>query len=203
MSMWIWCLLLSVVLSGSSAAAPTSDSGSLKRSVEAPGVPTTITSNRMTVRNQDSQAVFEEAVVLTRGSLVVHSDKMVVSFQPKNSQGAATVRKGDEQRDSAQASSNVQPGHSGSTMSSRSVNRVEAIGEAHHVKIKYENGHATCQKAVYFADGEKVVLTGDPVAWEKGTRVSGKQITLFLAEERSVVEGGSHIRIEGEGQPEQ
>ena len=203
MSMWIWCLLLSVVLSGSSAAAPTSDSGSLKRSVEAPGVPTTITSNRMTVRNQDSQAVFEEAVVLTRGSLVVHSDKMVVSFQPKNSQGAATVRKGDEQRDSAQASSNVQPGHSGSTMSSRSVNRVEAIGEAHHVKIKYENGHATCQKAVYFADGEKVVLTGDPVAWEKGTRVSGKQITLFRAEERSVVEGGSHIRIEGEGQPEQ
>ena len=203
MSMWIWCLLLSVVLSGSSAAATTSDSGSLKRSVEAPGVPTTITSNRMTVRNQDSQAVFEGAVVLTRGSLVVHSDKMVVSFQPKNAQGAATVRKGDEQRDSAQASSNVQPGHSGSTMSSRSVNRVEAIGEAHHVKIKYENGHATCQKAVYFADGEKVVLTGDPVAWEKGTRVSGKQITLFLAEERSVVEGGSHIRIEGEGQPEQ
>ncbi len=203
MSMWIWCLLLSVVLSGSSAAAPTSDSGSLKRSVEAPGVPTTITSNRMTVRNQDSQAVFEGAVVLTRGSLVVHSDKMVVSFQPKNSQGAATARKGDEQRDSAQASSNVQPGHPGSTMSSRSVSRVEAIGEAHYVKIKYENGNATCQKAVYFADGEKVVLTGDPVAWEKGTRVSGKQITLFLAEERSVVEGASHIRIEGEGQPEQ
>lgn len=85
-------------------------------------------------------------------------------------------------------------------MSSRSVNRVEAIGEVHHVRIKYENGHATCQKAVYFADGEKVVLTGDPVAWEKGTRVSGKQITLYLAEERSVVEGGSHIRIEGEGQ---
>lgn len=84
-------------------------------------------------------------------------------------------------------------------MSSRSVNRVEAIGEAHQVKIKYENGNATCQKAVYFADGEKVVLTGEPVAWEKGTRVSGRQITLYLAEERSVVEGGSHIRIESEG----
>ncbi|NJL16682.1 MAG: OstA-like protein, partial [Nitrospira sp.] len=54
-------------------------------------------------------------------------------------------------------------------------------------------------KAVYFVDGEKVVLTGDPVAWERGTRVSGKQITIFLAEERSVVEGGSHVRIEGEG----
>ena len=85
-------------------------------------------------------------------------------------------------------------------MSGRSVNRVEAIGEGHPVKIKYENGNATCQKAVYFVDGEKVVLTGDPVAWEKGTRVSGKQITIYLVEERSVVEGGSHIRIEGEGQ---
>lgn len=85
-------------------------------------------------------------------------------------------------------------------MSSRSVNRVEAIGAAHPVKIKYANGNATCQKAVYFSDGEKVVLTGDPVAWEKGTRVSGRQITIYLAEERSVVEGGSHIHIEGEGQ---
>lgn len=200
MFMWIWCLLLSVALSGSSAASPSSESGSLKRSVEAPGVPTTITSNRMTVRNQDSQAVFEGTVVLTRGSLVVHSDKMVVSFQPKNSHGGAAERKGHEPRDSDQASSIAQPGHSGSTMSSRAVNRVEAIGDVHQVKIKYENGNATCQKAVYFADGEKVVLTGDPVAWEKGTRVSGKQITLYLVEERSVVEGGSHIRIEGEGQ---
>ncbi|MFO0699380.1 MAG: LptA/OstA family protein [Nitrospira sp.] len=198
--MWIWYLLLSIALTESSAAAPTSESGSLKRSIESSSVPTTITSNRMTVRNQDSQAVFEGTVVLTRGSLVVRSDKMVVSFQSKNSDGGSTVRKRAEQSDSAQSSSIAQTGHPGSTMSSRSVNRVEALGAAHPVKIKYENGNATCQKAVYFADGEKVVLTGDPVAWEKGTRVSGRQITIYLAEERSVVEGGSHIRIEGEGQ---
>ena len=181
-------------------ALPASESGSLKRSVEAPGVPTTITSNRMTVRNQDSQAVFEGAVVLTRGSLVVHSDRMVVSFQSKNTDAGTTVRKGFVQSESAPAPSISQSGPSGATMSGRSVNRVEAIGQAHHVTIKYENGNATCQKAVYFAEGEKVVLTGDPVAWEKGTRVSGKQITIYLAEERSVVEGGSHIRLEGEGQ---
>ncbi|MFO0779038.1 MAG: LptA/OstA family protein [Nitrospira sp.] len=200
MSMWIWCLLLSVVFPGPAAASPTSESGSLKRSLETPGVPTTITSNRMTVRNQDSQAVFEGMVVLTRGSLVVHSDRMVVSFQSKGSDGGSSVRKGSEQSESAAPSSLSPSGHSGSTMSSRSVNRVDAIGETRPVKIKYENGNATCQKAVYFADGEKVVLTGDPVAWEKGTRVSGKQITIYLTEERSVVEGGSHIRIEGEGQ---
>ena len=34
-------------------------------------------------------------------------------------------------------------------------------------------------KAIYYHDGDKIVLTGDPVAWDKGTRVSGKQITMF------------------------
>ncbi|MBX3329830.1 MAG: hypothetical protein KF722_05485 [Nitrospira sp.] len=144
----------------------------------------------MTVRNQDSQAIFEETVVLIRGPLIVHSDKMVVSFNSRNPDPLQPSEGGTE---ASTGRTTV------STMSNRSVSRVEATGGAHRVKIKYENGNATCQKAVYFVDGEKIVLTGDPVAWEKGTRVSGNLITIFLAEERSVVEGGSHVRIEGEG----
>ena len=81
------------------------------------------------------------------------------------------------------------------TVSSRSVSQIEAIG---HVKIENGNSNATCDKAVYLVGEEKIILTGDPVAWEKGTRVSGKQITIYLAEERSVVEGNTHVRIEGE-----
>jgi lipopolysaccharide export system protein LptA len=81
-------------------------------------------------------------------------------------------------------------------VSNRSVNRIEATGR---VKIEKDSGSATCEKAIYYHDGDKIVLTGDPVAWDKGTRVSGKQITMFLAEDRSVVEGGSHVRIESDG----
>ena len=84
MCMWIWLLLLSAFCVGSTSAAPSAESVNLKRGVEASGVPTTITSKRMTVRNQDSQAIFEETVVLTRGSLIVHSDKMVVLFALRN-----------------------------------------------------------------------------------------------------------------------
>ena len=198
--MWTWFLLLSVFFVGSTSAAPSTESVNLKRSMEAPGVPTTITSKKMTVRNQDSQAVFEETVVLTRGPLIVHSDKMVVLFTPRNPDSLQSARGGTDQHESVRNFSAPKEHNTASTMSNRSVSRVEATGDAHRVKIKYENGNATCQKAVYFVDGEKIVLTGDPVAWEKGTRVSGKQITIFLAEERSVVEGGSHVRIEGEGQ---
>lgn len=199
MFMWISFLLLSPLCAESASAALSTESGTLKRSVEAPGVPTTITSKKMTVRNQDSQAVFEGMVVLTRGSLVVHSDKMVVSFHSRK-HGLNPQSTGDtNQRGAAQSPPSSKGGGAASTISNRSVSRIEATADTHHVKIEYENGNATCQKAVYFVDGEKVVLTGDPVAWERGTRVSGKQITIFLAEERSVVEGGSHLRIEDEG----
>jgi lipopolysaccharide export system protein LptA len=200
MSMWIWLLLLNVVFAGSTSAAPSTESGNLKRNVQAPGVPTTITSKKMTVRNQDGQAVFEGTVVLTRGPLVVHSDQMIVLFNSQSRDAGQPSPRRTDQSKSGQNSSPPPNGNSAvSTMSNRSVSRIEATGDGHQVKIEYENGNATCQKAVYFVDGEMIVLTGDPVAWEKGTRVSGRQITIFLAEERSVVEGGSHVRIEGEG----
>lgn len=199
MFMWISFPLLSAIWAASASAALSTESGTLKRSVEAPGVPTTITSKKMTVRNHDSQAVFEGMVVLTRGSLVVRSDKMVVSFHSRKRDLMQPSSGDTNHGESAQNLSPSKGGGAASAISNRSVSQIEATADTHHVKIEYESGNATCQKAVYFVDGEKVVLTGDPVAWERGTRVSGKQITIFLAEERSVVEGGSHVRIEGEG----
>ncbi len=194
--MWIYLLFLNVMAGGFMSTAYAIESGILKQNVDAPGVPTTITSQKMTVRNQDSQAVFEGMVVLTRGPLIVHSDTMVVQFHSKSRNSGQALPSDTRHR---QAEPSPKKDTVTSSVSNRSVNRVEAIGSANQVKIDYENGSATCQKAVYFSDEEKIILTGDPVAWEKGTRVSGKRITIFLAEERSVVEGGSHVRIEGEG----
>lgn len=201
--MWIWLLLLSTLCVGSTSAAPSTESVNLARSAEAPSVPTTITSKKMTVRNQDSQAIFEDTVVLTRGPLIVHSDKMVVLFTSRNRELSLPSEGGTKQHESVRRSSARKEESAVSPMSNRSIQRIEATGDVHRVNIKYENGNATCYKAVYFVDREKIVLTGDPIAWERGTRVSGKQITIFMAEERSVVEGGSHVRIEGEepGQP--
>lgn len=54
-------------------------------------------------------------------------------------------------------------------------------------------------KSCVLRRSEEDLLTGDPVAWQKGTRVSGKQIIMFLDEDRSVVEGDSRVIIEGEG----
>jgi len=148
---------------------------------------TTVVSQKMTFKNQESQAVFDGAVVLTRGTLVVYSDRMVVSFRNQDA---------DQKKPAEQAKGQVTPAKGPDTVSNRAVTQIEAIGR---VKIERDAGNATCQKAVYYRDEDKIVLTGDPVAWDKGTRVSGKRITMFLAEDRTVVEGGSHVRIEPEG----
>lgn len=196
MFMWISLLLLNALVFGPASVGYSAETGLPKKSAETPAVSTTITAKKMTVRNQDSQAVFEGAVVLTKGPLVVYSDKMIVLF---HSQAHDAVQSSSGGRDRSEPAKSLPPIKGNEAMpavSNRSVSRIEATG---HVKIEKEHGNATCEKAVYFSADERIVLTGDPVAWEKGTRVSGKQITMYLAEDRSVVEGGSHVRIEGEG----
>ena len=196
MFMWIYLLLLNALLFGVASVAHSTEPGLPGKSGEPSGVSTSITSKKMTVRNQDNQAVFEGAVVLTRGPLIVRSDKMVVLF---NSQSNDAVQSSSGGPDRDNQAKNLSPPKGNNVMpatSNRSVSRIEATG---HVKIERENANATCEKAVYFKDDEKIVLTGDPVAWEKGARVSGKQITMYLAENRSVVEGGPHVLIEDEG----
>lgn len=197
--MWISFLLLSAILAAGVSDVYATGPGLLSKTGDTAPIPTTITAKKVTVRKQDSQAVFEGMVVLARGPLLVHSDKMVVLFRAKGQgNGAVPMTSGEA------AHGTKSKGHSAGTsyepspgLSNHSVDRVEAID---HVQIKYAGGNATCQKAVYFSDGDKIVLTGDPVAWEKGTRVSGKQITIYLTEERSVVEGDSRVHIEGESQ---
>ena len=51
-----------------------------------------------------------------------------------------------------------------------------------------QGGLATSEKAVYYEDDEKIVLTGKPVVRQGNDFVEGDRITIFLKENRSVVE---------------
>jgi lipopolysaccharide export system protein LptA len=53
-----------------------------------------------------------------------------------------------------------------------------------------DRGTATAEKAVYYQDSEKIVLTGNPVVKDgDGFEGGGSTITLYLKEDRYVVEG--------------
>ncbi|RIK58792.1 MAG: hypothetical protein DCC63_09480 [Nitrospira sp.] len=195
---WMLCLLLNLGWSMGDVAGLAAETEK-KKPADTDKVPTTITSQTMTVSNHENKAIFDGSVVLTRGPLVVYSDHMVVSFYASHD-GPSGDKSGDSKKVSKKNSGGTAgPGQgrdAAPSVSDRSIRMVEATGR---VKIEKEDGHATCQTAVYYEDEKKIVLTGDPVAWQKGTRVSGKRITMYLDEDRSLVEGNSQVTIEGEG----
>ncbi len=179
-----WRRSLSLVLSVFvlASVASRAEAATPKRS-SVTATKTTITSEKMIVRNKERRAIFEGRVVLTKGSLVVRSDVMVVFYKPRNGDSSAG------QTGAAQSAEQSQD-------DGLSISKIEATGR---VKIEKKDGNATCRKAVYYQDEQKIVLTGHPVAWQNGNRVTGRQITMFLDEERTIVEGGTRLMLEEGG----
>jgi lipopolysaccharide export system protein LptA len=81
------------------------------------------------------------------------------------------------------------------------VERMVAIG---NVEISRSDGtKATTERATYDVVQERVVLEGRAVAWRRGNMVSGKRITLFLKEDRELVQGDERERVTAVIHPKQ
>jgi lipopolysaccharide export system protein LptA len=78
------------------------------------------------------------------------------------------------------------------------VDRVVAEG---NVRIVQGERLATSQRADFFRDQERILLTGDPQVTEKGSTVKGHQITLFMKERRAVVQASQSGRVNAVFQP--
>ena len=73
------------------------------------------------------------------------------------------------------------------------VQRVRATG---HVRIAEQGGReATADAATYFAREEKMLLEGNARAWQEENVVTGTTMTLYLREDRHVVEGEGDARV--------
>lgn len=75
---------------------------------------------------------------------------------------------------------------------SKSVKELVAEGG---VKIIQRNRTATGEKAVFVNAENKIILTGNPKVWEGANIIKGARITLFLAEDRGVVEADENTRV--------
>ena len=144
-----------------------------------------ITSQSLVFKNQENRALFEGKVVLTKGDFIMWADQMIVHFsgEPPSS---PPKKDGKAGAPSPAASPEL------STFGNRAVSLIDATG---NVLLQQGNKKAKARKAVYHQRGEMLVLTGDPEAWEEGYRVTGTKMTMFLKEDRSVVEGESRVVI--------
>ena len=69
----------------------------------------------------------------------------------------------------------------------KGVREIEALGG---VVVRKDGRVALSDKAVYYSKDEKIVLTGDARIIENENQLGGNRITLFMRNDRSIVEGG-------------
>ena len=125
--------------------------------------PMVISSNMFEIDNKDYIVTFLGDVNAKRDNLVINCQKIQLYYSNTS---------GEEDSEKIQAN----------------VEKIIATGD---VKIRRLDGDgmAMSEKAVYYHNDEKVVLTGKPVVRQGDDFVEGSMITLFLKENRSVVEG--------------
>lgn len=68
------------------------------------------------------------------------------------------------------------------------IREIEALG---NVIVRKEGRTALADRALYYSKEEKIVLTGDARIIENDNQLGGERITLFIREDRSIVEGGN------------
>ncbi|OGW35447.1 MAG: hypothetical protein A2010_02455 [Nitrospirae bacterium GWD2_57_9] len=82
---------------------------------------------------------------------------------------------------------------------SKGVNEIEALG---NVVVRKEGRVALSNKAFYYSREEKIVLTGDARIIENENQLGGERITLFMRDDRSIVEGGKVLFYQDGQKPE-
>lgn len=82
----------------------------------------------------------------------------------------------------------------------REIRAVQARGS---VRIQRQDLVATGRQAEFDVAGGVLILSGEAKAWQGRNVVAGKRITLYLADNRTVVEGARGIIYPGEPQPPQ
>ena len=120
----------------------------------------------------DNVAIFDGNVVMTKADMRLMADHAEVTFRPSPSSGGA-------------ADANASLFLAESRITQNEVSLIYATG---HVVLEQAGKRAESGEAYYYPDEGRVVLTGDPVIHEKDYQVSGTKITLFVNEDRSVVE---------------
>jgi lipopolysaccharide export system protein LptA len=186
MFVWRFVSVFALLVLGGATLAASAD-----RSPPAAATTIVITSQSLVFKNQENTAVFDGKVVMTKVDFIMHADHMIVHFDgPSNSASAAEKGVGK-----VPVSPGRPPGPDLPTFGNRAVSLIEAMG---NVKMEQGGKRAKSRKAVYTQQDEKLVLLGDPEVWEEGYHVTGVKMTMFLKEDRSIVEGSRVVINEAE-----
>ena len=162
----VFVLAVLLLLGGEAGSALSAGPGE-KAQKKSPG-PMVIKSKTLEADDNKKRVTFAGDVEAKRDDFTVLCQKLVVFYENPS-----------EQKETEKVSARI--------------DRIVATGT---VKIiRAEGGVATGEKAVFYQKDEKLVLTGKPVVKQGEDFVEGDVITLFLKENRSIVESAGDKKV--------
>ena len=114
---------------------------------------------------------------MKKDDMTILSDHAEVTFAPKETP----------------AENQQQPAGILSPQSQVGDNEITLIHATGNVIIKQGDKQIHSKEAFYYQKEDKVILLGEPTALEKDYKVTGTKMTIFLHENRSIVEGSKVI----------
>lgn len=134
--------------------------------------PIQIQSDRLDAYQEKKLVIFSGHAVATQGDKTIKADRLLIYHKDK----AAALEK----------SNKMDMGAAGD------LERIEAQGQ---VTVTQINRVVTGDLAVFYQDSQKIVMTGNAVMHEGKNIVRGEKITVFLDEDRGVIEGSDSKRV--------
>jgi len=144
-------------------------SGAVKDFVKDTGEPIVIRSDSLEVIGSKNTISFKGSVTAKGSGFEMQCDEMRVFYTKAASKGL--------EKDNPEAG----------------IDRIEASGSVRVVRT--EGGVATADKAEFFQKDEKVILTGNPVLTQERDSVQGTRITIYLKENRILVDGAGDKKV--------
>lgn len=128
-----------------------------------------ITSKKVVIKNQENTILFDGDVIVERDSMILKSDHVEVVFTPLSEREQGLVESVEKKRE---------------------LSTITATG---NVEFRQEARTILSNKVIYYKKDEKMVFTGSPNVREGEDQLKGEKITVYIREDRVVVEGGEAI----------
>ena len=143
-------------------------------------IPLHITSLRLEADQAKRLITFSGQVKAQYGDAILYTEQLRVYYQSPEPKTAADAEKSGAQSPLTD-------------LGGEKIDRIEAEGQ---VRFVQEDKVATGQKAIYYRDQDKVVLLENPQVWRGENNLKGERITLYLKDNRVVVESSPQQRVE-------
>ncbi|MCE5281252.1 MAG: lipopolysaccharide transport periplasmic protein LptA [Deltaproteobacteria bacterium] len=135
--------------------------------------PIQIVSDRLDAYHEKRMVVFSGNAVATQGERTIKADTLTIYYKEEDNQKKSTGR----------------------TVGDAEVGNLERVEAKGHVTITEPNRIVTGDDAVFEQDIQKITMTGNAVLREGANVVRGDKVTVFLNENRGVVESAQNRRV--------